>query len=143
MTATAPIPRSVLSPWTAAPLALGAPVLAMLGMGGWPGGAGWGLLLSLGVFAFCAGLWLNRSGAGPLRVALVVLGAHLALWLPFLLVAYAAGQGAARLDYAIGAALFTALAVAWYVLSDHLWATGAVALALAGGLALARRGGRP
>ncbi len=112
---------------------LGAPALAALVPAGtliwhmgWP--LAWpGLLLplSLAFFSFVWTLGLRRiAGRRAALISGLVLGvglAHLMLWLPFLLVSYAGGQGAARLDYALLSALVTSAAVAWYILGEFLW----------------------
>lgn len=119
----------------AAGLALLALALVVAAIGGTPDGRGWLLPVSVAAVAFVAGLWLARPprrwAAGLAGLALAVLGAHLALWLPFVLVSDLAGQGAARIDYAAGAALVTAVVVAWYVMTGLIWQTLAIAAGLA------------
>jgi len=88
--------------------------------------------LSVGFYVFFGLIWVRRRrGFRRLgRLLLVVPGAHLAVWLPFLLAAYLTGDGPYGLAGAVPGALVTGLAVGWYVLSDHLWQTGAITLGL-------------
>jgi len=101
---------------------------ATLGLKGWP--PSWpGLLLPLSLTVFCF-VWLwgvfQRSDRSLGLVALLILGAlgaHLALWFPFLFASYLAGHGSKGVDYSLGAALVTSGVVGWYILTDHPWVT--------------------
>lgn len=133
-------PRFPAWPSPVAGLTAGAATtLALGGAVGWPA-----LLLPLSVAGFVA-LWMrftlraSRLRGWALAYATGVVGGHLALWLPFLVVSWLDGQGAAHAGYAFAGASVTALAVAWYVLTEHLVTTLVGAgLAVLGVLAVVR-----
>lgn len=134
-----PRPRPAVLATAAAVLAGGLGVWLLGGPPGWPA-----VLMPLSL-AICAAGW---AGGTPRRVRralpwglLGLVGVQIALWLPLMLTFYVGGEGAARLDYALGAALFTALTVGWYVGTQY-WGIALATLALAAGLLAWRRMGR-
>jgi len=114
---------------------------------GWP--LHWlGLFMPLTVFIITFGFtrWiaprLTRLATLILGIAFGAVLAHLSLWLPLLLSSYIGGQGVGQLGYAIAAALFTALAVAWYILAANLPVTLLICLAILGLIQFARKRSR-
>lgn len=113
------------------------------------------IALHLGAQAFGHGAWLPvtallftlgwaiwASGTRRRRIWVVLfwaVGVHTILWMPFLVSSYLAGQGMGRIDYAVGAGIFTALAVGWYVATDHLWQTALIGGVLIGLITLRHR----
>lgn len=103
---------------------LGAPLV-------WPA-----LLMPASVLVFTA-LWarrltraISRLGA-VIAVVLWAIGVHVAVWLPFILVAWLRGNGLENFIYTAAGTLVSASVVAWYILTGSLWPTLTMGILLA------------